>query len=80
MILEEGRGGMMDSAKYRKVMSDMFWRGIVPEPAAEDVKAQREAEVEEAKKKIGARATPKDALADLRVMTEGIKGRDVPSE
>ncbi|WP_373071410.1 hypothetical protein [Gemmatimonas sp.] len=75
MLLEEGRGGFMDSHKYRKVMTDMFWYGVVPEESTEDKAARSKAEAIEAKASIGKRATPKTALEEMRELQETIRAQ-----
>ena len=75
MLLEEGRGGFMDSFKYRKAMTDMFWYGIVPEESAEDKTERLKAEAIEAKASIGKRATPKSALEEMRELQESIRAQ-----
>ena len=34
-MLEEGRGGFMDSSRYREVMTGLFFRGEAPDPEPE---------------------------------------------
>ena len=80
MLLEEGRGGFMDSHKYRKVMTDMFWYGVVPEESAEDKTKRLKAEAIEAKASIGKRATPTSALEEMRELQEAIRAREPTPE
>ena len=80
MLLEEGRGGFMDSHKYRKVMTDMFWYGVVPEESAEDKAERLKAQSIEAKAAIGKRATPKTALEEMRELQEAIRARESTPE
>ena len=42
LVLEEGRGGFMDSAKYREVMTDMFFYGKMPDPEPEPAEEVKE--------------------------------------
>jgi len=80
ILLEEGRGGFMDSFKHRKAMTDMFWYGVVPEESVEEKAERLKAEAIEAKASIGKRATPASALEEMRELQEAIRAREPTPE
>jgi hypothetical protein len=58
LILEEGRGGFMDSGRYREVMTGLFFHGEVPPEQSEDGKPGKRAPSVPARSKL-------DALREL---------------
>ena len=73
IILAEGRGGMIDMSKYRKTMSDYFFKGELPERTPES----EEARVEAAKEAIG-KPMPEDALEEARRLREMMNSGNNP--
>lgn len=69
LICEEGKGGFMDSAKYREVMTDLFFYGKEYVPTAKERKEAQERAVRDAKAARGT-APPPDALAQMRELSE----------
>jgi hypothetical protein len=75
LVLEEGRGGFMDSSKYRQVMTDMFFRGVFPEPESDDEDSDRKK-----KPKSMPRSTKQSKLDELRAFNQAIAARAEPAE
>jgi hypothetical protein len=67
LMLGEGRGGFMDYSKYRDRLTDIVWRGKVPELTPE--------ERAEAAKHAAASPPPQSALEEARAMYEASKQR-----
>ena len=67
LMLNDGRGGMGDFAKYRQALTDMMWLGKQPELTAEE-------QVESSKAVLG-QPVPQSAMDELREMHEKAKLR-----
>lgn len=71
LVLEEGRGGFMDSSKYREVMTGLFFRGEVPAQEVENSDGSRTRKVQ---------TPPKSKLDELRAFQEQIAARAQQSD
>lgn len=76
IVLEEGRGGFMDSSKYRQVMTDMFFRGIMPEPEPEDGDDGKP----KPKRRVRSTVSKQSKLDELRAFNQAIAARAEPTE
>ena len=63
---------MSDFGKYRELLTDIFWRGKLPEQNSENA-------VESANAAIG-QATPAEALAEARAMYNKAKEASQPPD
>jgi hypothetical protein len=64
-MLAEGRGGFMDYGKYRDRLTDIVWRGIMPELTPE--------EKAEAAKSGAGQPVPESAMDEARALYERSK-------
>ena len=71
-MLNDGKGGMGDFAKYRELLTDIFWHGKLPDQDPQTA-------VEAANAAIG-QATPAEAMAEARAIYEKAKAASQPTE
>lgn len=74
LVLQEGRGGLIDASKYREVMTDLFFYGKQRELTAEERRELEANRAREARAAIGQGPTA-DALAELRRAHEETRAR-----
>lgn len=72
ILLEEGRGGFMNPHEYRQTMTDLFFRGIVPDAKPETGAARP--------KGSPPRSPSRSKIEELRAMHEQIAARRRPTE
>jgi hypothetical protein len=60
MMLRDGRGGMIDYPKYRDSLTDIVWKGIVPDQNAEQ-------QIQTTKDTVG-KPIPESALDEARAL------------
>lgn len=80
MILEEGRGGFMDSAKFREVMTDLFFHGKVRELTPQEQREADKKRAEDAKASIGKGGPGQSKIDELRAFQEELRSRGQASE
>lgn len=68
-MLEEGKGGFVNYAEYRKSLVETFWEG----------KTSEENQVAAAQAAMG-QAAPEDAMEELRRMHEAAVARSRPAD
>ena len=79
LVLEEGRGGFMDSARYREVMTGLFFHGEAPPEQPKE----RTASKPSSQSKPAARAPRpprKSKVDELREFTRRIAARNATDE